>query len=157
MLYSCWSEKVIRNHQKPEKTSIRKIGRGRKRKKVKTTLHMKKQSKNEKPRSPQKLDQTKKILFLSLDAKTIDGFVKGEKKCGINFCYLTDDIASTKIETFDAIVFDIIYYRSDHSAKEIIPKSRMSNQKYIMYTSESSQMDILPPLINELYLSRYVF
>ena len=49
-------------------------------------------------------------------------------------------------------MFDIIHYKSDYSAKESIPKIRMSNQKYIMYTSESSQMDIVPPMINELYL-----
>ena len=67
----------------------------------------------------------KKILFLSFDVVTIS-ISKRWKKCGINICNSTDDIASTKIETFHAIVFDIIYHRSDHSAKEIV-SARVDN------------------------------
>ena len=47
-------------------------------------------------------------------------------------------------------------YRSDHSAREITPVKRKYDQRYVMYTSESSQMDIIPPLINQAHLSRYV-
>ena len=47
-------------------------------------------------------------------------------------------------------------YRSDHSAREIIPVKRKYDQRYVMYTSESSQMDIIPPLINQAHLSRYI-
>ena len=45
-------------------------------------------------------------------------------------------------------------YRSDHSARVIIPVKRKYDQRYVMYTSESSQMDIIPPLINQAHLSR---
>ena len=67
------------------------------------------------PRSPNNNLPKKKILFHSLNAEGIQGFVKGSKKCnGQIICDLTDETASNQIEKFDAIVFDIIYYRLVH-------------------------------------------
>ena len=67
------------------------------------------------PRSPKNNLPKKKILFHSLNAEGIQGFVKGSKKCnGKIICDLTDETASNQIEKFDAIVFDIIYYRPVH-------------------------------------------
>ena len=109
----------------------------------------------QKAKTPNKNIVSKKILFLSLNAPGIQGFIKGPKTCGDNVCELTDDETSLQKELFDAIVFDIICYRSDHSARQIIPNKRKYDQRYIMYTAESSQMDTIPPLINEVYLSRY--
>ena len=67
------------------------------------------------PRSSKNILPKKKILFRSLNAEGIQGFVKGSKKCnGKIICDLTDETASNQIEKFDAIVFDIIYYRPVH-------------------------------------------
>ena len=67
------------------------------------------------PRSQKTILPKKKILFRSLNAEGIQGFVKGSKKCnGKIICDLTDETASNQIEIFDAIVFDIIYYRPVH-------------------------------------------
>ena len=69
-------------------------------------------------------------------------------------CDLFHTVDSLSLTDFDAVVFDIIYYRTDFAAQSVIPKDRDSKQRYVLFTNKSPSVGISPPLINDYYFGR---
>ena len=74
--------------------------------------------------------------------------------CGENVCQITDNRKMSRPINFDAIIFDVFYYRTASRIEEIMPKNRHINQRYLFYTSMPARMGLKPPLINENYFNR---